>query len=81
MSLKSLLEDQKRTKLIEEAIYVALDLGETPEDEARFALIEALLRDALGQNHGVWRWRVPEKYGGKCEELARRAMKVMKEAV
>ena len=43
---------------IQAAIDQAIDRGQTPQDEMRFAQIEALLRDFLGQSHGVWRWRV-----------------------
>lgn len=45
--------------LVQQALECAIETGRTQEDEKRFALIEALLRDALGQDHGVWRWRVP----------------------
>jgi len=46
-----------KDQLIQKAVYAAMDPGETPKHSERFALIEALLRDALGQDHGVWRWR------------------------
>jgi len=46
--------------LIQQAIWQAVDGGLTRKDEQHFARIEALLRDALGQDHGVWRWRVRE---------------------
>jgi hypothetical protein len=48
--------------LIRQAIEVASNPGETPKDDACLALIKALLRDALGQDHGVWRWRVPDEF-------------------
>jgi hypothetical protein len=46
--------------LIQQAIGHAVDGGQTRKDEQHFARIEAMLRDALGQDHGVWRWRVRE---------------------
>ena len=49
-------------KCIERAIDATINTGCTNRDEALLAVIEALLRDALGQNHGVWRWRVPDEY-------------------
>jgi hypothetical protein len=48
--------------LIRQAIEVASNRGKTSDDEANLALIEALLRDALGQDHGVWRGRVPHEF-------------------
>ncbi len=47
-------------KQIEDILYcisVASNPGHTPEMERRMAVIEAKLRDVLGQDHGVWRWR------------------------
>lgn len=38
---------------------LAMTTGDSPHAEAALAEIEALARDALGQSHGVWRWRVP----------------------
>jgi hypothetical protein len=52
---KMTAEEIKQRDLIQQAIDVSLDGGKTSGDERRLALIEALLRDALGQEHGVWR--------------------------
>jgi hypothetical protein len=39
------------------------------------ARIEALLRDALGQEHGVWEWRVKQRARTKgAEEIARQVV-------
>jgi hypothetical protein len=59
--------------LIEQALDKACASGETAEDEDRFAFIEATLRDALGEYHGVWRWRCP---GPNRDRLARKAAKI-----
>jgi hypothetical protein len=51
--------------LIQQAIEVATDRrGDTPRDEQKLALIEALLCEALSQDHGAWRWRVPNQSNG-----------------
>jgi hypothetical protein len=65
--------EKKRDELIEQACDLAVDPGRTPRDEWRFARIEALLRDALGQSHGVWRWRCDEKYREEMVEKFMRA--------
>jgi predicted transcriptional regulator len=49
---------------IQRALDLSVQAGKTPEDEERFAEIEASLRDALQQKHGVWRWRVGRKSRG-----------------
>jgi hypothetical protein len=51
-----------KDQLIRRAIWVACSPGGTRKDEEKLALIEAFLRDALGQDHGVWRWRVNPRY-------------------
>jgi hypothetical protein len=65
-------EEMKWRQLIERACDLAVDRGRTRRDEWRFARIEALLRDALGQTHGVWRWRCDEEY---IEKMAQKFMK------
>jgi hypothetical protein len=45
-------------ELIEFALECASNRAETAQDEIYLATIEALLRDALEQKHGVWDWRV-----------------------
>jgi hypothetical protein len=63
-----------KDELIEQAINDTIQAGDTEDDEERFAHIEALLRDALGQSHGVWRWRVnAEEFAKKFSEKLRRA--------
>jgi len=52
------------------ALHFAIAQGSSPKDEERFATIEAILRDALGQNHGVWEWRVNEEWHGSESLLA-----------
>jgi hypothetical protein len=52
------MTDDNKVGLIRKAIDLAIQAGETLPDEQRFARIEALLRDALGEKHGVWQWRV-----------------------
>ena len=54
--------DDRTTRLIRRALDVACNSGESAKDEAKLAIIEALLRDAFGHDHGVWRWRVPKLY-------------------
>jgi hypothetical protein len=44
--------------MIIKAIHLAMSRGDTARDEDILARIEALLRDALGQDHGVWNWRL-----------------------
>jgi hypothetical protein len=49
-------------ELVQRALDISVNPGQTPRDDALLAMIEALLRDALGENHGVWRWRVPKDF-------------------
>ncbi len=44
--------------VIQRIIDLAVDKGNSPEDEDRLGQIEALARSYLGQSHGVWDWRV-----------------------
>jgi hypothetical protein len=37
---------------------IASNAGRTERDEEFFGTIEAIARDALGQSHGVWEWRL-----------------------
>lgn len=58
---------------IELACSIASNRGQTQKDNEYLALIEGLLRDALGQDHGVWNWRVPPHLRGMrvvAKELA-----------
>jgi hypothetical protein len=59
---------QEQRNLIIAAIDTSLSGGQTPKDEERRAYIEAVLRDALGQNHGVWRWRVGRMKGNGASD-------------
>jgi hypothetical protein len=58
----------QREELIQEAIKWASNPGEGFKDEWKLAHIEALLRDALGQKHGVWKWRVGIPDGRKYKD-------------
>jgi hypothetical protein len=70
-------------KLVEDAA-VASNPGRTERDEALLGYIEALLRDASGQKHGVWRWRVgrqrPPRRGELEPYVAGRLTAILKEA-
>lgn len=45
-------------EMLRRALDLTIAKGETLNDEARFAEIEACLRDFLGQNHDVRNWRL-----------------------
>jgi hypothetical protein len=53
-----LVSEADRNRLIQEALDCAMNPGRTVRDEILLGTIEALLRDALGHDHGVWNWRV-----------------------
>ena len=52
------LSAAEMAKALERISGLASNRGRTGRDEEYLGRIEAIARDALGQNHGVWRWRV-----------------------
>ena len=65
-------DERHGRELIRLALDAASNPGHTARDEALLALIEALLRDVLGQQHGVWNWRVPAKHSALQGERSRK---------
>ena len=52
---------KQQRSAIQDAINIVIKIGHTTHDELRLAAVEAMLRDALGQSHGLRRWRLGER--------------------
>jgi hypothetical protein len=44
--------------MVQKALDIVMETGKTLHEEVAMAHVEAILRDTLGQKHGVWDWRV-----------------------
>lgn len=68
MSTETVVKKLMERALVEKVVAMSSNKFEDPKVEEFFALIEAMGRDLLGQEHGVWRWRVKSAINNAMKE-------------